>query len=667
MMKKDFAYAVNGADGGAVHVPGNASIAFPANGIVGTDGAPYSGTVQVAAAYLNPDSNSFYDYFSGDNQGLGADGKAAALVSLGVLRVDMRGSSGQTLKFAAGKTATLTYPKPSGVDGPASMPLWHFDQTTGQWKEEGSATLTDGAYIGTVSHFSDWNLDYKGRSWNFTVRILCDTLPLPNVKVRSFQRIGISDRNGMVRFLNSPADVATNKVEVLSEDNDGRYFANAPTQVTVYSSEASIHDIKLDSRCPASVRGVLAGCTDDPVEGLATVTAEKTITFDYAVEGRFLLQAPDQTALILNATDVSGNKMTPPMALTPLASGEQRDLGRLKICGALSTDIRDISDDTLEFIYASALSLDGSLLATTISPHKSGNIDGILLFDTRTGKQVQKIPLPTGSGGNLEFSQDNRKLSVPHFNNTVEVFDISVKPAKRLCTVSTGSFETLNPDGKTILGVDISVNPPKTALYSAEDGKEIKTLHPTGFGTLIQDFPDYYEAQWIPSLNAFIYMVQGGAGIFRVWSADQDTLIREIKTGIPTYDFGSSHGFSRDGLTFWSSAKQDSISIFNTLTGEQITTLDPRTGGGTYSGITDCLTAHFFFMRVDISGVRVIQQFRLSDGGVVATFAVPTGGVAHPKDGSPIVSLDEKTMELEISMPAEYPDSKEGFRIYKLP
>ena len=48
---------------------------------------------------------------------------------------------------------------------PATFPLYHLNETTGRWTQEGTATLqTDPAtgakyYEGTVSHFSTWNAD----------------------------------------------------------------------------------------------------------------------------------------------------------------------------------------------------------------------------------------------------------------------------------------------------------------------------------------------------------------------------------------------------------------------------------------------------------------------------------------------------------------------------
>ncbi len=42
---------------------------------------------------------------------------------------------------------------------PASIPLWYFNDSTGQWAQQGTAIDQGGIYTGTVSHFSYWNAD----------------------------------------------------------------------------------------------------------------------------------------------------------------------------------------------------------------------------------------------------------------------------------------------------------------------------------------------------------------------------------------------------------------------------------------------------------------------------------------------------------------------------
>ena len=42
---------------------------------------------------------------------------------------------------------------------PAQIPLWYFDEEKGVWQEEGFAKREGNKYVGTVTHFTDWNCD----------------------------------------------------------------------------------------------------------------------------------------------------------------------------------------------------------------------------------------------------------------------------------------------------------------------------------------------------------------------------------------------------------------------------------------------------------------------------------------------------------------------------
>ncbi|MBU3700409.1 MAG: carboxypeptidase regulatory-like domain-containing protein, partial [Candidatus Kapabacteria bacterium] len=127
-------HSIDALRGGTVKV-GSASVDLPANGYVDAQGNTYSGTISVAARYLDPTAPNFYDSFSGDMAALRADGSSTELISYGVLRVRLTGSKGQPLNLRQGATATLTYPTAGAAD--ASIPLWHFDETRGIWVEEG--------------------------------------------------------------------------------------------------------------------------------------------------------------------------------------------------------------------------------------------------------------------------------------------------------------------------------------------------------------------------------------------------------------------------------------------------------------------------------------------------------------------------------------------------
>jgi len=161
--------AVNVANGGTVTVPNStAQVELPANGLVPQNGGPSAGTVNVSVTPINPAVDP--NLMPGDFTGLSAGG-TTPIESFGAIVVDLRDNAGNRYNLAAGKTSTIRIPLGTqNPNPPATIPLWYFDETTGLWVEEGTATLQgtapDQYYEGTVTHFSAWNADDRLlRTW----------------------------------------------------------------------------------------------------------------------------------------------------------------------------------------------------------------------------------------------------------------------------------------------------------------------------------------------------------------------------------------------------------------------------------------------------------------------------------------------------------------------
>jgi hypothetical protein len=84
--------------------------------------------------------------------------------SFGALAVQLQDSTGSRLNLASGQTSTIRIPLRSrSATPPPTIPLYYFNEATGLWVEEGTATLAGAApsqyYEGTVRHFTVWNAD----------------------------------------------------------------------------------------------------------------------------------------------------------------------------------------------------------------------------------------------------------------------------------------------------------------------------------------------------------------------------------------------------------------------------------------------------------------------------------------------------------------------------
>ena len=91
------------------------------------------------------------------------DGKRVLLSSYGMMAVELESSAGEKLQIKSGSTATLSLQFLLQLESsaPATIPLWYVDESTGLWKEEGTATKQGNNYIGTVKHFTYWNCDIQ--------------------------------------------------------------------------------------------------------------------------------------------------------------------------------------------------------------------------------------------------------------------------------------------------------------------------------------------------------------------------------------------------------------------------------------------------------------------------------------------------------------------------
>ena len=140
-----------------------AQVRLPAAGLVTASGAAATGTVTAEVTPINPATNPANMPGNYTAQAAGS-GAPQPIESFGALNVTLKDAAGNALNLAAGKTATIRIPLATrSVSVPATIPLFYFNETSGLWVQEGTATLAGAApnqyYEGTVSHFTYWNAD----------------------------------------------------------------------------------------------------------------------------------------------------------------------------------------------------------------------------------------------------------------------------------------------------------------------------------------------------------------------------------------------------------------------------------------------------------------------------------------------------------------------------
>lgn len=147
--------------GTAMTDDGRGAVTFAPDGFVTAGGTGYTGNVRVAINVAVPGDEYFSGMFPGRYEGIRENGGAVMIESYGFLNVDLFAADGAPLELADGTMAGLRLDM--GADlantAPDSLPLWYFDESSGQWHEEGVAVLNGTAYEGSVAHFSAWNCD----------------------------------------------------------------------------------------------------------------------------------------------------------------------------------------------------------------------------------------------------------------------------------------------------------------------------------------------------------------------------------------------------------------------------------------------------------------------------------------------------------------------------
>lgn len=187
MMQRNLTGTFNAQTGGTIQISGTATIQFPANSVADLNGNPYTGSVKVYSAFINPDYPDFYRMIpGGDLRAETVNGNDRVLTSYGMIKTELFGQNGQPLNLAAGKKAMLRFPVAASQlpQAPGTMPLWYLDEETALWQEEGTAILSGGFYEGEVAHFTWWNCDIPSMLCNIHGQVVdCQGNPMPNVTI----------------------------------------------------------------------------------------------------------------------------------------------------------------------------------------------------------------------------------------------------------------------------------------------------------------------------------------------------------------------------------------------------------------------------------------------------------------------------------------------------
>ncbi|GGB22105.1 immunoglobulin-like domain-containing protein [Agarivorans gilvus] len=142
------------------------------NSLVDENGNPASAELSAAITVIDPSVDP--DLMPGNFETIDtANNQVSQIESFGAISVTFSDSEGNDYNLATGQTATIRIPLASDANSaPDTIPLYYFDEDSGYWVEEGSASLVtnDGTpyYLGSVEHFTTWNADQIYQSVQIT-------------------------------------------------------------------------------------------------------------------------------------------------------------------------------------------------------------------------------------------------------------------------------------------------------------------------------------------------------------------------------------------------------------------------------------------------------------------------------------------------------------------
>ncbi|HEV7333357.1 MAG TPA: carboxypeptidase-like regulatory domain-containing protein [Flavisolibacter sp.] len=401
LMRKSLTGSVSATAGGEVALSNGSKVTLPANGIVtASNNAAYTGTVNVYTTYIDPTSPEINQIIPGSFLADDKNGKRVLLASYGMLAVELESASGEKLQIKSGATARLTTAIPTSIQSsaPATIALWSVDETTGIWKEEGTATRNGNVYVGEVSHFSFWNCDVSQDAAILSLTLKSSAgKPLVNTAVRIRRTVGegVSYGYGYTDSLGQVSGyVPGNQPLVLEvlDDCETPFYSQNISPLT-QSTNLGVITVSSPGSSVVTLQGKLLNCSNAPVtNGVAIVTYGYKVRYvsvdasgDFQTTFTRCSGSPAVVDIvgIDNATQQQSNSTTVTVAV-PLTNA-----GNISACGTSAVQFINYTLDGVNYSVSSATALD-SLTAFTIDSAQ-GSAPKVTYFDGLDMNNTKKI------------------------------------------------------------------------------------------------------------------------------------------------------------------------------------------------------------------------------------------------------------------------------------
>lgn len=302
--------------GGTVTVS-NAQFTFVAQQVLGANGKPYSGKVSLMYAPVNPERADFADIMPGDLRAINKNNVVMGLQSFGTMALELQSEAGEKLYVDTSKSVAFKMTIPASLQSlaPSSVPLWHFEDSSRVWREDGSATRTGDSYTGTLKYFSTWTPALPFSLVNFRVVLQdADGTPLSNVSLSikgNSGRYSAGHTNENGKFSGHIVKGETLTLKVSGRCNTAVDARN----IGPFTDSTNLGVLRLNIPAARYIHfsGAVTSCTNAPVKNGAVSIKIDGVDYRYQVtDGKYaigIIQCNvDNTTATIKVIDADANK-----------------------------------------------------------------------------------------------------------------------------------------------------------------------------------------------------------------------------------------------------------------------------------------------------------------------------------------------------------------------
>jgi hypothetical protein len=287
---------------GAIIIQKGVTLELPRQGYKNkATGKFYEGQVTAFVKPLLTDSEDFLMSMPGDLRGIDSSNQEMALISMGMLGVELEDASGNPLQLANNTEAKISMPIAANqqATAPQIVPLWHFDETKAMWVEEGEAIRKGNSYEGKVNHFSWWNIDigFDADALELTV-VDASGNPIPTLQVKLNYPSPIGSQH---RFTNYSGKVLLpimkNTTHTLTINSNQCATTLYTSNFTTTNVNMNLGNINLGLTAPVAViKGTFVDCNNIPIPNAGGYITDNNNGYGYPITsdnfGNFVCSTP---------------------------------------------------------------------------------------------------------------------------------------------------------------------------------------------------------------------------------------------------------------------------------------------------------------------------------------------------------------------------------------